>query len=291
MITLKDVERQRELVLDYENTYLISRVDWGTVQGDHATTKFYGQIGVNVNSTNMDGRIVTIDGIVLGGTREIIAQRKRKLSQLINPGRNIELDASKYKITGRPRSTVAFGIDESDNNQWFCVFRLEFYCEYPLFMLQKIKNVIASVWMPNFEFDLEIPEDGIEFEYKIPNVVVNAANDGDVVAPMLIEFAATGTVTNPYIVDIKTQQQIKINIVLQKGDKVLIDTAVDRKSIMLLSGGIYTNIYTQRDKRSYLDMTLQEGDNLLRFGADEGEEMLDVNILCYESFWECDWIA
>ena len=96
---------------------------------------------------------------------------------------------------------------------------------------------------------------------------------------------------NPYIVDVGTQHLVRVNYSLQKGDKIMIDTDVSRMSFMLLSGGIYTNIYSQRDKRSDPNMVLQEGDNLLRFGADEGEEMLDVNILCYESFWECDWIA
>lgn len=292
MITLKNLTTGQEIVLNYDDMYLIKKVDWGTIAADHITTKFFGQIGVNTDRVNMDGRIVAIDGAVKGGTNEVIKARKKKLSRLINPGHDIELLVNGYKITGRPRSTVAYGIEENENNDQFCVFRIEFFCGYPLFMLEKIKNIVASMWMPNFEFDLEIPEDeGIEFEYKVPNVIVNARNDGDVIAPMMIEFVATGAVVNPYIVDVGTQHLLRVNVSLQKGDKVIIDTDVSRMSFMLLSGGVYTNIYGQRDKRSDPNMVLQEGDNLLRFGADEGEEMLDVNILCYESFWECDWIA
>lgn len=292
MIKLKNTTTNQELQLDYENIYLIQKVDWGTVSANILTTKYYGQTGEKTGRSNIGTRIVSIDGSVLGGTEAAIKARKKALTRCINPAQDINIYVNGYKITGRPRTSVAYGITEAENNVYFCTFRIEFFCGNPLFELENIKNIIAAMWIPNFEFDLEIPEDeGIEFDIKVPNVIVNAVNDGDVDAAMQIEFIATGAVTNPYIVEVETQRYIKVNATMQTGDKIIVNTDISEKSIYLLSGGVYTSLYTFRDKKSSLDMMLAPGDNLFRIGADDGEEMLDVNIRCFEGFWECDWIA
>ena len=47
--------------------------------------------------------------------------------------------------------------------------------------------------------------------YREPSLIVNTNNIGDVKTGMRIEFKALGTVVNPKLVNIETQDFIKIN--------------------------------------------------------------------------------
>lgn len=100
------------------------------------------------------------------------------------------------------------------------------------------------------------------------------SNDGDVPTGVQIQFVATrGTVVNPKITNTGTKQFMRMNITMQKGDVLLIDTN-DRHQVITLNG---KNCYQRIDRRSE-PFKLDVGDNYLEYDADENYTNLDVNL-------------
>ena len=100
------------------------------------------------------------------------------------------------------------------------------------------------------------------------------ANDGDVPTGVQIQFVATrGPVTNPKITNTGTGQYMRVNVAMQQGDILLIDTN-DRHQVITLNG---VNYYQHIDRKSE-PFKLAVGDNYLEYDADENYTNLDVNL-------------
>lgn len=100
------------------------------------------------------------------------------------------------------------------------------------------------------------------------------ANDGDVPTGVQIQFvAARGPVKNPKITDIKSGKYMRINVDMQEGDVLLLDTN-ERHQIITLNGD---NYYQHIDRKSE-PFQLEAGKNYLEYDADEDYTNLDVNL-------------
>ena len=115
---------------------------------------------------------------------------------------------------------------------------------------------------------------GITMGYRTLYKEVVLANDGDVPTGVQIQFVATrGPVTNPKITNTVTGQYIRVNVAMQQGDILLIDTN-DRHQVITLNG---VNYYQHIDRKSE-PFKLAVGDNYLEYDADENYTNLDVNL-------------
>lgn len=110
--------------------------------------------------------------------------------------------------------------------------------------------------------------------YRTLHKEVVLANDGDVPTGVQIQFVATrGPVTNPKITNTGTGQYMRVNVAMQQGDILLIDTN-DRHQVITLNG---VNYYQHIDRKSE-PFKLAVGDNYLEYDADENYTNLDVNL-------------
>lgn len=108
--------------------------------------------------------------------------------------------------------------------------------------------------------------------YRTLSKNVRLANDGDVSCGVQIKFVATrGSVTNPKITHLGSGRFIRVNVHLEKGDTLLIDTS-DRNQIIELNG---VNSYQKIDRLSE-SFKLDVGENYLEYDADENYTNLDV---------------
>ena len=115
---------------------------------------------------------------------------------------------------------------------------------------------------------------GMTMGYRTLYREVVLANDGDVPTGVQIQFVATrGPVTNPKITNTGTGQYMRVNVAMQQGDILLIDTN-DRHQVITLNG---VNYYQHIDRRSE-PFKLAVGDNYLEYDADENYTNLDVNL-------------
>lgn len=79
------------------------------------------------------------------------------------------------------------------------------------------------------------------------SLIVNMNNSGDVECSMRVEFTALASVVNPSILNIYTQEYIKVKRTLQSRDKLIISTYFANKRVELIRNGITTNVFNYID--------------------------------------------
>ncbi|WP_219670879.1 phage distal tail protein, partial [Clostridioides difficile] len=92
----------------------------------------------------------------------------------------------------------------------------------------------VALWVGDFEFTLEISNEGIEMGHRVSNLICNVVNNGDVECGMKIQFKALATVDNPSLFNVNTREYIKINRTLEAGDLLEITTEFANKRIELV---------------------------------------------------------
>lgn len=131
---------------------------------------------------------------------------------------------------------------------------------------------IAGI-MPLFGFPWRATKaDGIRFGYRIFSDRTIFANAGDAAVGLKVIFvAARGTADNISIENLRTGQFVKVNLHLNKGDKLEISTITGQKYIKKNGEDAFVNI----DRLSDF-FTLSVGDNLLKYNAEIGKTNLDA---------------
>lgn len=239
------------------------------------TIKGSGQDGETFIGQNLQARVITVDGQMLKD-----ANARQQLIRAVNPKSTGKLVYENGEITRwipcAIRKAPAIARDGT-----FPAFQVEFYCPYPFWREgngenQGIANI--ALWVPAFEFELEIPEDGFEFGCRTPSLIVNVKNNGDVDTGMLIEFRATGSTSNPSLININTQEFLSLTCDMQAGDVIRIATGYGQKRAELTRGNVTTNIFNLVDADSTW-LQLAVGDNLLRYDATETDN-IEAVIYC-----------
>ncbi len=176
-------------------------------------------------------------------------------------------------IEGSPIFPLGF---ENDNSSWQKGL-LQFSANDPYIYKKDAKRIDVALWVPNFEFPLEIPVAGVEMGYRSPNLIANVINDGQESTGMTIRFKALGTLSNPSLLNVNTYETLKVNIALSGGDIVEVSTHKRRKYVKLIRGGVESNIFNLLDLSSTF-LQLNVGDNLFGFDATAGLENLDISM-------------
>ena len=155
------------------------------------------------------------------------------------------------------------------------VVQISIICPSPYFLDDTESSTFSSI-VGLFEFPFEIEAEGIEFSYVESNVEINVYNGGDIETGMLIVFKASGQVVNPALYNMQTNEYIKLNVTMQEGDEIRINTVKGQKSVTKISGGISTNILNVLDGSSTW-LNLRSGDNVMVFTATTSPE----NLSCF----------
>ena len=111
-------------------------------------------------------------------------------------------------------------------------FFVSLLCPSPFFeTLDEVREELAS-WIPLFEFELEIPESGMEFGMRQPSQIITVKNIGDVSCGCKIVFQALGTVTNPELLNIDTSEYIRLLTTMNAGDELRVYTHFAGKRVV-----------------------------------------------------------
>lgn len=133
----------------------------------------------------------------------------------------------------------------------------------------------ASAVTNLFEFPFAIAEAGMELSLvdHIKTTVIN--NDGTIEAGCRFELLATASCKNPRIHNLDTGAYIGCQVDLLAGDRIVINTAPNNKSITLIRDGEQRNyINTFMEGSSWLTMAV--GSNEFSYTVDEGEMELHI---------------
>lgn len=229
-------------------------------------------IGVKISSRDID-----ISGLINKVDKNESLVYRRKLARVLNP----ELDAilvysyGDFSKSIRVRSKNA-PIFKDKNNR--VEFDVNLHACDPFWRdTSELAQDIAS-WMALFHFPLEIPVDeGIMFGQRQPSLIVDVFNEGDVSTGMRIVFRASGTVVNPSLLNIDTREEMKLNVRMNAGDEITINTEYGSKAVTCLRNDEVLNYFRFIDVDSTF-MQLAIGDNLFKYDAEEGNELLECTI-------------
>ena len=232
--------------------------------------------------TDIDNRIEPREIEILGSIKEknraTAREYRRRMNRILNPQFNATLT---YEYGDYKRIIPCKVDEESPKFTYEAIFydyTIQLKCSNPFWRKDgKTRNDIAT-WMGLFEFPEEISiDEGWEVGYREPSLIVDVYNEGDVKSGMRVEFKALGGVKNPMILNVKTQEFIKINMEMIAGDVLMVNTAYSEKEVALTRSGVTTDAYRYLDSYSkYLQ--LETGDNLFRYSAEENLENLEITI-------------
>lgn len=291
-IKLQNVETRAVLTLDMVSTpnFILNSVDWGAVESTHHSFKYVNQIGVYVTGTSLETRSVTIQGWVIAENESMMTIKKTTLNRFFNPQQAVDLFYKDYVLRFLPNTSIRYSTVIAENNEVICKFKVEGYCPDPLFSEQVESKVAAASTQAMFHFPLIIsetpnPPGGIIFGLRQPSLIVTVTNNGAVDVGMKIVFRASGTLTNPSLIEVNTQKFFKVNKTMVAGEEITIDTIIGEKKIEGYLNGITSNYFKYRDLDSEW-LQLKVGDNLFRYDADQNVGNLEVYIYYNNKYLE-----
>lgn len=127
------------------------------------------------------------------------------------------------------------------------------------------------------------PPGAIEFGEILMQNELDMINNGDVETGLIIYMKARGSVTNPTIYNVDTNEYIKLNISLNAGDEIYINTKKKQKTIQLTSNGETSNIIGNLASGSTW-FVLTPGDNIFGVTAEVTPENMDVYCILTDQF-------
>lgn len=245
------------------------------------TSQGFDQDGASVLNDYILPRPMEIHGQIKAFSPEKMQEIKDKIFNLFLPKRNITINhyygGRNRIITARVEETPEFQFTEVSSVEEYvvCLEAADPYWKDPIETLIPIANMTGGL-----RFPLIIPVDeGVTFGIKSATLIANAYNYSSVNVGMRIVFIANGTVTNPQLFNVNTREFIKINCEMAPGETITVTTGTD-KTVTRNYQGIDEDYIGKIDipGGGNTFLVLAPGDNLLRYGAEGGEDMLEVRL-------------
>lgn len=275
-ITLKNYDETKQVAFDNKN-YVLNQKDLGSAEIKLSTFKGSSQIGSMVISRVMGTRDISLVGFILGNSEADMLAKKRYLQSVISPFDNFWLFIGNYKIEISPDNTIEYAVPWAQNNKWLCKFNITGVASNPAFTpLKSYKRSLAYV-QKSFHFPLRCVKnvEPIRMGYRMPSQIKMVENAGAVDIGMKIVFKANANgVENPYIQNLLTGETLQVNCAMDYEDELFINTRFGEKEITF--NGTDNYMYLMDLESDWLELHL--GENYLRYGAEVGEENLEVSI-------------
>lgn len=301
--------KQLSLAMDGSTQYVLDEVDWDVPSVSFSEYRVPFQIGVSLYGMEIGTRKPSITGYVISkvhgmeflgkGWNEFleaqlqdVEQKKYELNRVINPLQDIRVIVGDYFIEGRPSSAVKFSSKENENNEVLCMFTIDINCFSPMFRLNKGKQTVFAQVQNKFHFPLVLKETGNIMGVVSNQKIVNVINDGDCDIGGIIKLEAVGgTVHNPTIFNVDTQEQFMIRLTLDDGDYLLINTKIGEESVIHHDAN-YFGTGQSKDENVIGDvlegssfLQFKQGSNLYGYSVEEGSDVfVDLTIDMDEQF-------
>lgn len=246
-------------------------------KADIKTTPYSAGDGSELNNATVKDKPISIDikpNFPIGENRQKLYnyfRLKRKCTVFFeNENRNV-------KISG-----IVEGYDGSLFEQ-MQIITVYIICLEPHFLDKKETNVNMSTVKNMFQFPFAIAKEGIAFSTIDKELTQIICNKGDVETGVMIELSASGEVTNPVIYNVDTKDFFGLNITMQTGDVIKINTNRFKKKVELFRNGEIKNIINNIKKGNKW-LVLQTGKNQFTYKCDSGEENLNIKFSFYNKY-------
>lgn len=247
----------------------------------NVTTQGYDQDGAVLVNSYVLPREIEIRGQIRAGSTKQMQELRDQMEKIFIPRKDLLIThyyGGKTRIIRvRVEETPVFGFEAVSAVQSYSIQALatDPYWTDAKEILVEMANTVGR-----FHFPLRIPvRKGVIFGLHQTSMIVNVYNASAVKVGMRYVFVANGMVKNPMLFNIKTRQFMKLNCTMEAGEAITVQTG-QKKTITRNRNGLEDDYIGKIDLagggRTFLE--LDPGDNLLRYGADEGEKMLQVKI-------------
>lgn len=249
------------------------------------STNSMGQHGDTYVGQRIEARDIDVVGHINTRDKAQALELRRHMLKIFNP----ELSATLvYEYGGFKRviDCRAYGEPKILKKEVLYEFDLQIECLNPFWREEEeTKEDIAS-WVAAWHFPCVIEKDNTKsmiYGYRAESVIVDCYNEGDISTGMRIRFTALGTVSNPILLNVDTEEFIQINATMKTGDVIEINTKYGSKGAKLIRDGVETDYFRYIDVDSTF-MQLAIGDNMFRYDAASGVNSLEVSIFYSKEF-------
>lgn len=282
-VVCKNNATGRTMTFEYGDVVFLEGVDdVGTAKFSIATSKDTGVDGETVEGESQDARHPVIRAFVLSDYDTIRDQLDAVFQKGVDGTLEVWREDGTHRVaTYRPEGW------ELPNNGVIRHLTVNLLCADPKFYDPEEEMTTMASWRSMLRFPLRFHSPFTISEH-VANLLATITNPSSTEQPLRIVFTATGEVTNPFLTDVKRQKVLKVGtalkpFVMHNGDKIVVTTSLSNMHIMLNTGGQETEI-TNKAVWPVAWLRLQPGENLYRYGADAGEQSLQVQIWHRQSY-------
>lgn len=282
-VVCKNSATGRTMEFEYGNVVFLEGVDdIGAANFTISTSKDTGVDGETVEGESQDARHPVIRAYVLSDYDTIRDQLDAVFQKGVDGTMEIYREDGTCRVTTyRPEGwELPFtGIIRQ--------LTVKLLCTDPKFYDPEEAYTTMASWRSMLKFPLVFHSPFTISEH-VANLLATITNPSSTAQALRIVFAATGEVTNPFLIDVKRQETLQVGtvkkpFVMHNGDIITVTTSLSNMHIMLTSGGVETEI-TNRATWPVAWLKLQPGENLYRYGALSGEQSLQVQIWHRQSY-------
>ena len=261
-------ENGDSLIFEYQYGFVINKPDGiDTIVVSPSAAQGINQVGSTFQSSNVQSRPVTINGLLVGNFQDT---NKTRLLSVIRPDLSARLYADDYYLEVRPTATPAI-----EPKPKFSRFQFSLLAAYPYWQKDASATATLSGVRKAFRFPWLINlTDPYRFGEEVTAQFINIRNNGQVPVPFTVTFTASDEVVNPKLIEASTNEYLLLNKTLVAGEKVVIEITHERT---------YVNSSVDGECRGALDLgssfyRLKVGDNVIKPEATSGKSNLKVNI-------------
>ncbi|WP_251860389.1 phage tail domain-containing protein [Clostridium sp. Marseille-Q2269] len=282
-IKLINLKNKEEINVESDIKYsgiLCTKFNDNQTKGEFSRIKGVNQIGQSINSSTLSVRDISLGGVIIGEDRLQVEVLRKQLVAILNPLEDVLLkyteDYIEKEIIVRAANVPIFSSEINNDN--LLSFLVSLDADYPLWQDQEENVTNIETWEGGFEFEFEIPTEGIEFARKGPDKI-EVLNNGQIESPL--EFYFKAPALNPKII-LNSKEYIKVNKKINEGEILYICTAYGKKRVEIIKeDGTRENAYGYIDIFSKF-FKLPVGKSIISYST-EGDFIPQSVILKYKN--------
>lgn len=264
--------------------YVLSTLDglYAANAYERTTVRAEGQQGESVIGGRFAPRELKLALTVVGESRARLRELCENAAAILSPAMSgrltMDTPLGRRSLRVWPDSTPALSL----KTDCCAGLTLTLTAYEPLFVEESERRVEMAAYRGGFVFPLEL-KDGWVFGERLRSRLTAVRNPGQTPAALRAVFEADGTVRDPFLLLVGTDERLTLRRDLVRGDRLEIESGSARRRVRLTRGGEQANVMGQLDPESAFPL-LPPGSSLVLCGAEEGADNLRVDLFFSPEF-------